>query len=90
MKYRKKPVFIDAYQWFPRKVTDKNHREGVGMLYKDVYMESSTEEGRPIFVIDTPEGKYIVSAGDWIITSVKGEKYPCKPDIFELTYEKVK
>lgn len=38
-------------------------------------------------VIDTLEGPHIVSPGDWIITGVKGEKYPCKPDIFEATYE---
>lgn len=40
-------------------------------------------------VIQTLEGKMIASVGDWIITGVKGEKYPCKPDIFEATYEEV-
>jgi hypothetical protein len=39
--------------------------------------------------IDTKEGGHIVCPGDWIITGVKGEHYPCKPDIFEATYEKV-
>lgn len=39
--------------------------------------------------IDTLEGGHTVCPGDWIITGVKGEKYPCKPDIFEQTYEKV-
>jgi hypothetical protein len=37
--------------------------------------------------IDTLEGRHHVQFGDWIITGVKGEKYPCKPDIFEMTYE---
>ena len=37
--------------------------------------------------IVTLEGEHIVSEGDWIITGIKGEKYPCKPDIFEATYE---
>jgi hypothetical protein len=37
--------------------------------------------------IDTPEGGHNVCPGDWIITGVKGERYPCKPDIFEMTYE---
>ena len=41
------------------------------------------------FTIDTLEGKMWASAGDWIITGVSGEKYPCKPDIFEKTYERV-
>lgn len=39
--------------------------------------------------IDTKEGGRIVCPGDWIITGVKGEMYPCKPDIFEMTYEQV-
>jgi len=41
------------------------------------------------FLISTLEGRHIVSEGDWIITGVKGEHYPCKPDIFEMTYEPV-
>jgi len=41
------------------------------------------------WLVDTLEGGHIVCPGDWIITGVKGEKYPCKPDIFELTYHKV-
>jgi hypothetical protein len=40
-------------------------------------------------VIHTLEGDMIASPGDWIITGINGEKYPCKPDIFEETYEKV-
>jgi hypothetical protein len=43
------------------------------------------EHGR----IETLEGEHIVCPGDMIITGVKGEKYPCKPDIFEMTYLKV-
>lgn len=39
--------------------------------------------------IDTLEGRMVASPGDWIITGVHGEKYPCKPDIFEKTYELV-
>lgn len=39
--------------------------------------------------IDTLEGGHIVCPGDWIITGIKGERYPCKPDIFETTYEPV-
>jgi hypothetical protein len=40
-------------------------------------------------MIDTLEGVHLVTPGDWIITGVKGEHYPCKPDIFEMTYERV-
>jgi hypothetical protein len=42
-----------------------------------------------VLLIDTLEGVMTANPGDWIITGVKGEKYPCKPDIFEATYEKV-
>lgn len=59
MKFRKKPVIIEAYQ------TDK-----------EIY-------------IDTLEGVMHASVGDFIITGVNGEQYPCKPDIFEKTYERV-
>ena len=39
--------------------------------------------------IDTLEGGHIVCPSDWIITGVKGERYPCKPDIFEMTYDAI-
>ncbi len=72
MKYRKKPVVIEATQWF--KMGDhpavRNSVTGYG-------------------AIDTLEGVHTVTPGDWIITGVKGEHYPCKPDIFEMTYEVV-
>lgn len=59
MKYRKKPVVVEAYK------TDKE------------------------IIIHTLEGDMKASIGDYIITGVNGEKYPCKPDIFEKTYEVV-
>ena len=71
--FRKKPVVIEATQWFK----DGDHPAVfVGGL-----------SGRPR--IDTLEGPMFVNVGDWIITGVKGEHYPCKPDIFEMTYERV-
>ena len=75
-KFRKKPVVIEAMQFIENTVD--GWPSGV---YKD--------DEREGFAIDTLEGKYIVSEGDWIITGIKGERYPCKPDIFELTYEAV-
>ena len=78
MKYRKKPVVIEAEQFWP---DVKPWPIGVvehwdSMSYGD-------------YTIQTLEGRYNVSPGDWIITGVKGEKYPCNPDIFEATYEAV-
>lgn len=67
MKFRKKPIIIDAEQWFPGK-------------------KMECIQGNPPF-IETLEGRLDVKPGDWIITGVKGEHYPCKPDIFEMTYD---
>ncbi len=75
MKFRKKPVVIEAMQWF--KMGD--HPQVI----------EATLSGMPICLIETLEGDHIVSPGDWIITGIKGEHYPCKPDIFEATYEPV-
>jgi hypothetical protein len=71
MKYRKKPVVIEATQWF-------KHGD-----HPEVWKSHEPEFG----VIHTLEGDHVVTPGDWIITGVKGEHYPCKPDIFEMTYE---
>jgi len=69
-KFRKKPVVVEATQWF--KMGDHPKVE-------------EAINGAPIIM--TLEGPHIVSPGDWIITGIKGEHYPCKPDIFEATYE---
>ncbi len=73
-KFRKKPITIDAVQWFKH----GDHpavRRGLSAF-------SNTG------VIDTLEGNnHIVNPGDWIITGVKGEVYPCRDDIFRMTYE---
>lgn len=73
MKYRKKPIVIEAIQWF--KYGD----------HPRVLRHFDSEYG----YIDTLEGQLLVTPGDYIITGVKGEHYACKPDIFELTYEEV-
>lgn len=78
MKFRKKPVVIDAVQWF--KFGD--HPE---VVKKDACAGPPDDW----FGIRTLEGFMHVTPGDWIITGVKGEQYPCKPDIFEVTYEAV-
>lgn len=73
MKFRKKPVVIEATQWFE----SVNHPALV------------SERGYKFPYIHTLEGRMWVAEGDWIITGVKGEFYPCKPDIFEMTYDPV-
>jgi len=79
MKFRKKPVVIEAVQW-----TGDNTEE----------IKLFINDGRPwiiknpdILTIHTLEGNHRANKGDWIIKGVKGEFYPCKPDIFEQTYK---
>lgn len=82
MKYRKKPIVIEATKFEPPVIGNLTvYLAKIGVSHD---LESPTH-----YSIPTLEGKHEVTPGDWIITGVKGEKYPCKPDIFELTYEKV-
>lgn len=74
-KYTKKRITVEAFQWFP-------HMGEVG----GVVFWPPGEPGRKP-TIETLEGRHEVSKGDWIITGIKGEKYPCKPDIFAATYD---
>jgi len=89
-KYRKKPVVITATQWFELQTGDMAVRQ-IRML--EGYVSGPCKSCRVPMEhhgeIDTLEGVYIVCPGDWIITDtdIEGEKYPCKPDIFALTYE---
>ena len=80
-KFRKKPVVIDAVQF--------RMGEEPSELASDVVTGRIryTEDGMAL--IDTLEGSMIARSGDWIIRGVKGELYPCKPDIFAATYERV-
>lgn len=92
MKFRKKPVVVEAYQWFKvapfeedviRDVDYFRHPEIPGTKVCEHCGKTMHEHG----YMDTLEGGHTVCPGDWIITGVKGEKYPCKPDIFAATYE---
>lgn len=83
MKYRKKPVVIEAVK-FTHESCDEVQKF-VGMP-----LPIGIENGKATeIVISTLEGNMIAKSGDWIIRGVNGEFYPCKPDIFEKTYEKV-
>ena len=108
-KYRKKPVVIEATQWFKN---GDHPNDATRIVYGSVG-EPFLSEGKVVRYyrdpqlsgelkcsicgnqyhnhgwIDTLEGGHIVCPSDWIITGVKGEHYPCKPDIFEMTYEVV-
>lgn len=80
-KYRKKPVIIEAIKWTGNNISDiikftKNDSKIVSIYGKDL-------------TIKTLEGTMKADCGDYIIKGVKGEFYPCKPDIFEQTYEEI-
>ena len=85
-KYRKRPIIVDAEQWNPDSLeTPKPHepdRLGVIWCYSPMGQVCSG-------IIETLEGDHEIQIGDWVVTGIKGEKYPVKPDIFEATYEKV-
>jgi hypothetical protein len=70
-RYLKKQLVVEAVQWF--KPGD----------HPAVIPEGTSDASG---YVDTPEGRLRVDAGDWIITGVAGENYPCKPDVFERLY----
>ncbi len=77
-KFRKKPVVIEATQFFK----DGDHSE-----VRSTRAETPSSLDPTGFYIPTLEGRMAVTPSDWIITGVKGEHYPCKPDVFEQSYE---
>ena len=81
-KYRKKPVVIEAFQW----MGDEDAPEQEWPAWIASRSDFSILEDDTI-AIETLEGQMVAEKGDWIIRGVKGELYPCKPDIFEMTYE---
>jgi len=77
MKFKKRPVVVEAFQWM---------KDEVPSWWRDAKgIQIEVETGCAI--IPTLEGDHRAQPGDWIIQGVKGELYPCKPDIFEVTYE---
>jgi hypothetical protein len=83
-QYRKKPVVIEAVQLRDLEIPNLMEIQQFVGLGEDIFKVVS--DG---LIIKTLEGDMKASIGDWIIKGVNGEFYPCKPDIFEKTYEKV-
>ena len=80
-KFRKKPIIIEAVQYTGnniRYITDELNMSENYYRYEDFEL-----------YINTLEGKFKADVGDWIIKGIKDEFYPCKPDIFEMTYETI-
>ena len=90
MKYRKKPIIIEAIQY-----TGNNGQQirdwSNGACYDSPVLELRAGNPTGEYIqIDTLEGVMTAIVGDWIIRGIKGEFYPCKPDIFSATYEEIK
>jgi hypothetical protein len=84
--FRKKPVVIEAHQFDGTIKSILRLEEDFGVTTVDLKISEGTVV---VWRIGTLEGPHEVTSGDWIIRGVKGEFYPCKPDIFEATYEAV-
>lgn len=80
-KFRKKPVVIEAIQW------DGNNEVEIALFMDKTFRKHPKNVYQ--LQIPTLEGLMMANIGDYIIKGVKGEFYPCKPDIFEQTYELV-
>ena len=78
--YRKKPVVVEAMRW-----TGDNWYDAA--IWIGLHRHPALHREGTALVIPTLEGNMRAEPGDWIIRGVKGEFYPCKPDIFEATYE---
>jgi hypothetical protein len=85
MKYRKKPVVVEAVQW----TGNIKLIVGLGCNSGDWKLSTSSSPMDIILQIKTPEGIMLARIGDYIIKGVRGELYPCRADIFEETYERV-
>lgn len=87
-KYTKKPVEIEAVQWLNGKISEVTPWISEALNKMPTENGAITRYGDDIF-IQTLEGEMKAINEDYIIKGIKGEIYPCKPDIFELTYNKV-
>jgi hypothetical protein len=88
-KFRKKPVVIEAMQWTGDNINEIWDWAGADHIYGPT--EKNPDELIILTLEDGRDGqaKHVASLNDWIIRGVQGEFYPCKPDIFEATYEQV-
>jgi hypothetical protein len=92
-KFRKKPVVVEARQVTPETAEEIGAwcgaKKCIDKSYNSYLWGHALRIEHRHLYIETPEGEHTASMGDWIIKGVIGEYYPCKPDIFEMTYEEV-
>lgn len=88
MKYRKRPVIIEALKFDPTNINEIKLFVGENLICGEANIPVFSSQPQP-YIIKTLKDDMIVSRGDYIIKGIKGELYPCKSDIFEQTYEKI-
>ncbi len=88
MKYRKKPIVIEAEVYHIGLEDGWEYEDNLPFLTNEMFKVSKVDGVRLYPYIQTLEGKHFISEGDYIIIDIKGERYPCKSDIFEQTYER--
>lgn len=88
-RYRKKPVVIEAIQWNRMNYDEIREFTNNTATYHEWFQHNESGVNKNLLTIPTLEGNMTASDGDYIIKGINGEFYPCKPDIFEKTYEKV-
>lgn len=86
MKYVKKPIVIEAFKWGGNLLIGEQPAWIFEALAAKHAFVESTREDSPLLIV-TLEGAMKARIGDWVIRGVNGELYPCKPDIFDKTYE---
>ena len=89
MMYRKKPVVIEAFEWTADMFQTEDPDWIVAAIQEGVVWFDNIGTEKLTMKIETLEGTHTARPGDFIIKGVKGELYPCKPDIFAATYEAV-
>lgn len=89
MKYKTKPVEIEAIRWTGLNLEEIKAFVGESLIYNIIDTAWKVGKGRPhvLVKIKTLEGDMTASEGDYIIKGLRGEFYPCKPDVFEKKYE---
>jgi hypothetical protein len=86
-KYRKKPVVVNAFKWTGDQHQEEDPEWIANAIKNGIVWFNNEGTDKCNMEIKTLEGNHIAHKGDYIIQGVKGELYPCKPDIFEKTYE---
>lgn len=89
MKFRKKPILIEAIQYVGTVESNREIIDWTRDSATPAYVDKYDPVAGNVLYINTLEGTFVIRSGDWVVKGVKGEFYPCDKEIFEMTYERV-